>query len=251
MSAPVAKNISAIEAPTSSAFEHAAGDARILGLGDLLKPREVAKPVAVVAPTVTSEPDPRVLLEYERKRTLDAARKEGHEAGMRDAEKEIESRAKAAEREWEERYRKETERLAETTRRLQVLVGSLPDAITDIEQQVEALTIEATFAATTRVVAEAARGEAMVLGFCREALTEYALRPVTLRVHPDALSAVKAALADSEVRVEGDVRLAAGQCRIESAKGLYDISLEHRLEALRQQLLASLGGANADEVSRA
>ncbi len=220
-------------------FERVADDARVVGLGDLLKARP-SVPQTGHASAVEPPPDPRVLLEQERVRVLDAARKDGHAAGMRDAEKAIEARAQAAEREWQAKYEKETGRLADATRRLEALIRALPEALAETEAQVEALTIEATFAATARVVAEAARDEKMVIGFCREALAEYALRPVVLRVHPDALAAVKSALAEEDIRVESDVRLAAGQCRIESAKGLYDISLAHRMEALKTQLLASL-----------
>lgn len=220
-------------------FERVADDARVVGLGDLLKVRP-SIPQTGHASVVEPPPDPRALLEQERVRVLDAARKDGHAAGMRDAEKTIEARAQAAEREWQAKYEKETLGLADATRRLEALIRSLPEALAEVETQVEALTIEATFAATARVVAEAARDEKMVIGFCREALAEYALRPVVLRVHPDALAAVKSALAEADIRVESDARLAAGQCRIESAKGLYDISLAHRMEALKTQLLASL-----------
>jgi len=220
-------------------FERVADDARVVGLGDLLKARP-SVPQTGNASAAEPLPDPRALLEQERVRVLDAARKDGHAAGMRDAEKAIEARAQAAEREWQAKYEKETARLAETTRRLEALIRTLPEALAEIETQVEALTIEATFAATARVVADAARDETMVIGFCREALAEYALRPVVLRVHPDALAAVKSALAEEDIRVESDARLAAGQCRIESAKGLYDISLAHRMETLKTQLLVSL-----------
>lgn len=230
----------------STHLERVAADARIVGLTDLLKPRPVPVRKEDDAATqadaiaVPAQPDPRVLIEQERQRTLEAARKEGLAAGMRDAEKTIEARAREAEQAWEQKYRKETERLADATRRLEALIQALPDAVSAIERDVEALTVQATFAATARVVADAARDDALVLGYCREALGEYPMRPIVLRVHPSALAVVKDALADAEVRVEGDARLGAVQCRVESAKGLYDISLEHRLDALRQQLLASL-----------
>ncbi|GAA4807936.1 FliH/SctL family protein [Lysobacter hankyongensis] len=228
--------------PISGRIERVDADARIVGLGDLFKPRE---PV-VAAEQAPPPPDPRLLLEQERVRVLDAARKDGHAAGMRDAEKAIETRALAAEREWREKFEKETARLADTTRRLEALIAALPDAVAEIERQVETLTVEATFAATLRIVAEAARDEAMVLDFCREALAEYALRPVRLRVHPALVAAVAATLASDDIRVEGDPRLAPGQCRIESEKGLYDISLAHRLDALKDQLLASLDDSATD-----
>lgn len=229
--------------PISGRIERVDAEARIVGLGDLFKPRE---PVVAAEPAPPPPPDPRVLLEQERVRVLDAARKDGHAAGMRDAEKDIEARATAAEREWQAKFEKETRRLAETTRRLEALIAALPDAVAEVERQVETLTVEATFAATLRIVAEAARDEAMVLDFCREALAEYALRPVRLRVHPELVAAVAATLASDDIRVEGDPRLAAGQCRIESEKGLYDISLAHRLDALKDQLLASLDDSATD-----
>lgn len=235
-----------MSAGNERAIERVADDARIVGLADLLKPRPApvrrddAAHAQAEVEAAPPQPDPRVLIEQERLRTLEAARKEGLAAGMRDAEKTIEARAREAEQVWEQKFRKETERLADATRRLEALVLALPEAVSALERDVETLTVQATYAATARVVADAAREDALVLGYCREALAEYAMRPIVLRVHPGALAVVKDALADADVRVEGDARLAAGQCRVESAKGLYDISLEHRLDALKQQLLASL-----------
>ena len=250
-----AGSVSSVVAPTvQGAFERVDGDSRVLGLGDLLRPREAPKPVATAADAAVEKapppPDPRELLEQERKRVLDAARKDGHAAGMRDAEQEIEKRAQAAEREWREKFQKETERLAEAGRRLEAIARSVPDALEALERQLETMTVEATFAATARIVADAARDDSMVIGFCREALAEYALRPAVLRVHPDALPAVKAALTEDDLRddlrIEGDARLATAQCRIETAKGLYDISLEHRLSSIRQALLDSLDDDASD-----
>jgi flagellar assembly protein FliH len=227
----------------SGRIERVAADARIVGLGDLLKPRE---PV-VAQEQMPPQADPRVLLEQERARVLEAARKDGYAAGIRDAEQEIETRATAAERTWQTKFEKETARLAETTRKLEALIAALPNAVAEIENRIETLTVEATYAATLRVVADAARDEAMVLGFCREALAEYAQRPVKLRVHPELANTVAEAVASEDIRVEGDARLAAGQCRIESVTGLYDISLAHRLDALKELLLASLDGDAAGE----
>jgi flagellar assembly protein FliH len=228
------------------AIERVVSPARIVGLADLLKPRPAPKrddeaaSIDTEAAPFSAQPDPRVLIEQERQRMLEAARKEGFAAGMRDAEKNIEARALEAERIWEQKYSKEAERLSDAARHLEALVKALPEAISAIERDAESLVIQATFAATSRVVSDAARDDALVLGYCREALAEYAMRPIVLRVHPTMLVAVKDALADAEIRVEGDARLASSQCRVESAKGLYDISLEHRLDALKQQLLASL-----------
>lgn len=232
-----------------TAIERATDDARVVGLGDLFQPRPAptASAPAVQAPP---QPDPRELLERERRQVLEAAHKQGLEAGMRDAEKQIETRAVAAEKDAAARHEREIARLADATRRLDEVVKALPEALAGIERTIERVTVEATLVATTRLLARAAEDEALVLDYCREALAEYAVRPATLRVHPGALADVKAALAQEDVRIEGDPRLKPGQCRIESAKGLYDISLEHRLDALKQALLDSMSVASTGAEAR-
>lgn len=234
-----------------TAIERATEDARVVGLGDLFQPRPApAAQAAASAAQAPPQPDPREQLERERRQVLEAAHKQGLDAGMRDAEKQIETRAAAAEKDAAVRHEREIARLAEATRRLDDLVKALPGALAEIEQRIESITVEATLAATTRLLARAVEDEALVLDYCREALTEYAVRPATLRVHPGALADVKAALAEEDVRIEGDARLKPGQCRIESAKGLYDISLEHRLEALKQALLDSVSVASGRTEAR-
>jgi flagellar assembly protein FliH len=226
-------------------IERVSADAQIVGLGELLRPRPAAlrgpdtEPES--APLEPVQPDPRVLLDQERARVLDAARKEGYAAGMREAEKTIDARARASEAAWEEKFRKETDRLSEAAKTLESLAKALPNALSTIERDAETLVVQATFEATTRLLADAAVDDALVLAYCREALAKYAMRPVVLRVHPGASAVVKSALSEADVRVEGDPRLAAGQCRVESMKGLYEISLEHRMDALKQELLAALG----------
>lgn len=227
-------------------IERVSADAQIVGLGELLRPRPAvlrgpdAEPeTAPLAEPV--QPDPRVLLDQERTRVLDAARKEGYAAGMREAEKAIDARARASEAAWEEKFSKETERLARAAKVLEDLAKTLPDALSTIERDAEVLVVQATFEAATRLLANIAIDDALVLAYCREALAEYAMRPVVLRVHPGASAVVKSTLSEVDVRVEGDPRLAAGQCRVESMKGLYEISLEHRMDALKQELLAALG----------
>jgi flagellar biosynthesis/type III secretory pathway protein FliH len=223
----------------SGRIERVVGDVRILGLSDLLSPREQSA-LAAVDVKPNPEPDPRALLEFERARMLESAHKEGYAAGIRDAEELIEKRSLAAELQWREKFEIETRRLAEASRALEALAATLPVALIELERRIEAAVVEIVFAATTRIVASAADDKAIVLGFCREALTEHTLRPAVLRVHPNMLSSVKSWILDEDVKVEGDSALAVGQCRIESARGLYDINLADRLEALKQMLLASI-----------
>jgi flagellar assembly protein FliH len=232
----------------SSAIERVSSEARIVGLGDLLKNQQEktsekqasGKQVPATSASMAAETDPRVLLEQERGRVLEAARKEGYAAGMREAEKTIEARADAAERKWRERYENESQRMNDAVKRLQLAIDAIPLALENLHAQAEALTIEATYAAISRIVSDAARDDAMVLGFCREALAEYTLRPVVLRVSPELLDIVRPAFINRDIRVEADSKLSPDRCRIESAKGLYEVGLSDRLEALKQSLLASL-----------
>lgn len=239
-------------------FERVGDGARIVGLGELLTPRpqrtatdpaSAPDPVTAASSQPTPAPDPRVALEAERRAALDAAREEGLAAGLREAEKRIETRARAAERSAREALDSETKRLADVSARLAALLAAWPAEIAALEQRCEAIVVEATFAATTRLVGELARDDARLVDYCRAALVAHSARPAVLRVHPDALAAVRDALPDharDTLRVEGDATLGALHCRIESERGVYELSLEHRLDALKQALLAALAADDAD-----
>lgn len=220
-------------------FERVGDDARIVGLGELLRPRP-AVPAPQAAPPA---PDPRQLLEAERKRVLDAAREEGLAAGLREAEARIETRARAAEAAARDAHRRETERLAGAAQRLEALVAALPGEIAALDRRNEPLVVEAVFAATVRLVGEVACDGARVVDACLAALAAHQTRPAVLRVRPDALTAVRDALPEvsaDALRIEGDARLGPLHCRIESASGVYESALEQRLDALKQALLDAL-----------
>lgn len=239
-------------------FERVGDGARIVGLGELLTPRPqraatdpafAPDPVTDASSQPTPAPDPRVALEAERRAALDAAREEGLAAGLREAEKRIETRARAAERSAREALDSETKRLADVSARLAALLAAWPAEIAALEQRCEAIVVEATFAATTRLVGELARDDARLVDYCRAALVAHSARPAVLRVHPDALAAVRDALPDharDTLRVEGDATLGALHCRIESERGVYELSLEHRLDALKRALLAALAADDTD-----
>lgn len=240
----------------TSIFERVQGEARIVGLGELLRPRpsrpapgeassSSPEPQRDAQPELQPEPrpDPRIALEAERRAVLDAARKEGLASGLREAEDRVEARARAAEQAARDALDREAGRLAAASARLEALLAALPDEIGAIERRSEGIVAEAVFAATVRLVGELAREDARLVDYCRAALAAHSARPAVLRVRPDALEAVREAMPDAAadaVRVEGDAALGAMHCRIESERGVYDVSLEHRMEALKQALLASL-----------
>lgn len=236
----------------NTVFERVGDDARIVRLDELLMPRpqrSAPSTASAQSSTLESKPapatDPRVALEAERRAVLDAAREEGLAAGLHEAEQRIEMRARAAECSARHIHDREAERLADVCTRLESLLAALPKEIAALEQRSEAIVVEAVFAATVRLVGELARDDARLVDYCRAALVAHSARPAVLRVHPDALAAVRDALPDAAketLRVEGDAALGPMHCLIESERGIYDVSLEHRLEVLKRVLLESLAG---------
>jgi flagellar assembly protein FliH len=185
-------------------------------------------------------------IEVARVQVFETAWKEGFESGMAEAKERIESRAESAERQWKSKYAEEIERMSSASARLKALETPMTGAVEALERRIESLVIEVAFAAVSRIVAAAAKDRRMVIDICREALAEYAIRPVLLMVSRSDLDAVRSVFTDSDIRVESDPRLSAGQCRLESAKGLYDASIEHRLEVLRQSFIDCINDRGAD-----
>lgn len=218
-------------------------DARILPLREWLENQHEERSNAR---DEASSDDSCDAIEAERVQAFETAWKEGFESGMAEAKERIESRAESAEREWKTKYAEEIERVSSASARLKALEVPMKGAVEVLERKIEALVIEVTFAAVSRIVATAARDQQMVVDICRGALTEYTIRPVLLMVSRNDLDAVKSVFTDPDIRVESDPRLSVGQCRLESAKGLYDASIEHRLEALKQSFIDCANDRSAD-----
>jgi flagellar assembly protein FliH len=200
---------------------------------------------ADATPADVAAPDPQALLEQERQRVLESATREGHALGLKQADEAIRAAVAKAERQVEEAHAAERERLLAANRQMQELLRSLPRVVAEADAGLEAVAVEAAFASLLRLLGEAASQRSLVADTCRLALLEYRQRPVVLRVAVDDVEAV-ADLADAEaVRVVGDARLAAGQCRLETHKGLYDTSLEVRLEGMKQAFLRALRAEGA------
>ena len=210
-------------------------DDRIVALSALFSRPAPAQPAA----TATAV-DPRMLLETERVRTLKAAQDDGYAAGMKLAENEINKRAGKAEQAITDTHAAEGQRLREANEQLARLLRAVPEAMAENDAQMEPIVVEAAFIATLRVLGEVATQRPLIVDVCRQALNEYRLRPVVLRVAADEAETLAALVEDGAVRIAADAHLMTGQCRLETHKGLYDTSLEVRLESLLQGFLRAL-----------
>ena len=210
-------------------------DDRIVALSALFSRPAPAQPAATAVVV-----DPRVLLEAERARMFKAAQDDGYSAGMKLAEDEISKRVSKAEQAIADTHAAEGQRLREANEQLARLLRAVPEAMAENDAQMEPIAVEAAFAATLRVLGEVATQRPLIVEVCRQALDEYRLRPVVLRVAADEAEALADLVEDGAVRIVADAHLMAGQCRLETHKGLYDTSLEVRLEALMQSFLRAL-----------
>lgn len=214
----------------------AAVDDRIVALSALFARPMPATPAATVQVVV----DPQVEIEAERARIFKAARDEGHAAGMRHAEEEIKRRSRDAENAIAADHAMEGGRLRDASEQMTRLLRALPEAVSRIEDEIEPQVVEAAFMATLRVLGEAAARRPLIVDICRQALVEYRQRPIALRVAEQEREALAFLADEGAVTVVADARLMPGQCRLETRKGLYDTSLEVRLQALLRGFLSAL-----------
>ncbi len=192
---------------------------------------------------VEASPDPRAVLEEERKRVLAQAREDGYEQGMRQAQSEIQDAADAVRRKAELAHAAAMAELEARTDALATLLRRLPDMVDEIQDSTASAAAELAYAALLRVLDEVPPAERMA-AVCRQALREQHQRPLVLRVGSDD-AVVLEGLADGHtVRTEVDARLKPGQCQLETGLGLHDTGLDVRLDLLKQAFLRGIAGAN-------
>jgi flagellar biosynthesis/type III secretory pathway protein FliH len=194
----------------------------------------------VVERATEPEPDPRLLLEQQRQQLLEAAREEGLRAGLLDAEDTVNTRIKSAEQRVTESHAVESARLQRANADMAALLAALPAAIADVESRIETAAAEIAFAAVTRVLGERNADRSLLAQVCAQAIAEYRLRPVTLRLAADDIDCVQPLLDGEDITLVVDNRLQRGQCQLDGHKGLFDTGIEVRLEALKQALLRGL-----------
>ena len=135
------------------------------------------------------------------------------------------------------------EAVAAQAQRLATAAAQLQQHMTAATEAAEDLIVETVFAATCRILGEAAASpqavRRLVLHVLRQVRERSALR---VKLHPDDLAllrekASEPALASGGVVFEGDAALVAGGCVVDTGAGTLDARLDRQLERLRDVLL--------------
>lgn len=164
-----------------------------------------------------------------------AARREGYEAGWKQAQSDAESQQASAR--------------AEDEAALRQLVEALEHAHAQALAKLEDDVGEIAFAAVCQIAGDEAVGEALVRGLVGRACA--ALRrdgSCTVRLHPDDLARMDTAFgagagdAPSTLRFVADPDLDIGDCVVQTERGEIDASLSTQLSRLHAVLLARRDG---------
>ncbi len=184
-------------------------------------------------------------VEQDRLRALESAELRGFEMGTKEAEAKARDKIRVAEEGVKSKYSEEIERMSAASECLLSAERALTLQISGLEAKFGEILIEATFAAVSRICARAAQNRMLVLDLCREAMEEYTIRPVLLRVHASDLASIAPVLSGSQVRIEADSTLERGQCRLETAKGMFEAGIGHRLDALKSAFTEAISSGPA------
>lgn len=208
---------------------------RMLGLGELLRhaPDTAQSDVPETAPVA---PDPAAALAAERDRIFDEARKAGFAAGQAMAKAEVDRAVASATSDVEARHAAQAKALADAQARFVLLASSLEQACAAFEDRIEPAATTLAMHAVARVLGDAMADGHAVAAMCRQSLDEVRQRPLTLRVAADDRAAVAALDLADDVRIDVDAALRAGECRLETHRGLYETGLRTRLYAIADAL---------------
>lgn len=214
-------------------------DARIVGLASLFAPAAAdALPPALA-------PDPQAQREQERRAAFDEACAEGRAQGLARADAEIERRALAAERAVEAAHAEAARKLQADRARISECLRGLDRAQAALDARIGDIAAEIAYAAVLKILGEPAAERPLMLRLCQQALADFRLRPVVLRVAVGDVDALGALAEPDVVRILADPALAAGQCRLETHRGTYETGLEVRLEAMKQAFLQGNAASEA------
>jgi flagellar biosynthesis/type III secretory pathway protein FliH len=147
-------------------------------------------------------------------------------------------RVQAIEQRLREAHDAAVARLEEERAELKRLAAAMERAIEAHARDSEELAVEVGYAATLRLLGEAAADRSLMPGLCRAIVREHGHPSARLRVSDLDLPLL--ASVDLGVPVEGDRRLAPGQCVIDTARGQFESGLDVRLAALAAALGSTL-----------
>ncbi|GAB2842930.1 hypothetical protein GCM10027277_07800 [Pseudoduganella ginsengisoli] len=197
-----------------------------------------ASPVSAAAP----QPDLQALIDQARESVLaqfkqeaETAREMGRQRGLQEGRE-----AGAAE---------SRQAFAAELARMRSIVDKLHGAVENGVAGLEEMAVAIAFESVCRILGDKAITAEGVRGIVRETVSHVAARDgVTVRLHPDDLSALRSvgaleAPADNGAPVSwvADTTLALGGCIVEGGGGELDARLDTQIERLRAALLAARG----------
>jgi flagellar assembly protein FliH len=219
------------------------GASRVLGLSEWLELQASADVADPPHASADAAPDPAAALETQRQQALAAAEQAGFEAGQARAQAAIEAACAEAAREVAAQTASLQAELQRAVARLEVVRSGIIDAITEHERALEPAAVTLAMAVVTRMIGRQQADGHLIASLCSQALDEFRQRPVVVRVPAqDAPGLAEHMASHDDVRVEADAFLRAGECRLETHKGLYDTGVATRLQAIVDALIVELEG---------
>lgn len=203
---------------------------RLSRLADALAP---PVPATAIPPVDAAE-----LLQKERERLFDAARREGQAKGLAEAEAEVSRRVEAVASRLKAEHQAALEKLDARAGAMSKLAQGLAAALDGQARDAEEAAVEAAFAALLRVLGDKAAERHLVRELCQQALIARGAGAATLRLSPDDHAGLELEAVD--LQIVADPALSPGQCILESSRGASDTGLDVRLEAMKRAFLDGL-----------
>ena len=208
---------------------------RLARLSDAL-----AAPAPATAAAKVAAPDPAEQFRRERDQLVEAARVEGKQKGLADAEAEIARRVDAVPARLETEHRRAVQELQARIAEVSALGDALSAAIRQHAATSEETAMEAAYAALLRVLGERAADRTLMRELCLQALAARGAGTATLKVSAQDREDLR--IEANNLQIVADPGLLPGQCVLESARGASDTGLDVRLEAMKQAFLDGLSG---------
>lgn len=170
----------------------------------------------------------------------EAARKEGHAEGFEQGRKQGLAAGK--------------KQIDETLRRLEKIIHAFSEPLEAVDEAVEEELLALAMAVARQIIRrEIQQDPQQILAVVREAMGELpsSARQVRIFLHPDDAVLVREAFAGNEDaqhpwKIQEDLSLGRGGCRIESQTSRIDASVEKRLNHVLSMLMGGMRNADAE-----
>jgi flagellar biosynthesis/type III secretory pathway protein FliH len=176
------------------------------------------------------------------------ARKQGHEAGLADAERKIHESIEQGVAELKHQLEGEAQALRNQLQARELELShwltALPEALREAERQAEEAAVVAAYSTVAHFFGERHAQGGLLRELCLEALRHVQGEATAIYLNPDECAAWDA---PGKLPVVADARLQPGQCRIETRLGHYDAGLDVRMDLIREALLSGLSQHRAEQ----